>query len=320
MLFNKNNAGPAELQELLGIYYQTNRYSVIATEIELAESDVRRMVGKTLFERAEAHYNSPSFEASSNDLDSKIVRAIQLPVAALAVYRFYQQNTVGHEDEGRKVKLDKENESIPWKWQIEMDNKALLDRYYRLLDAMYLFFEENNIPEWSEAPILARLKKSLVRSLAEFQEVFPIENSYYLFYLLVPFMIEAQDRAIMPVVGNENFMKIIDGITTEDDLREIVSAAKKCIPLYAIQTAVKRMSVRILPDAIVRRFSASFQGGKADDSADIATTRYLLHTLEEETTAALTELQTAVTKRRNVAAEYDPLPENNPRNKYFTAG
>lgn len=38
MLFNKDNDGPAELQELLGIYYQTNRYSVIATEIALALS------------------------------------------------------------------------------------------------------------------------------------------------------------------------------------------------------------------------------------------------------------------------------------------
>lgn len=320
MLFNKDNKGPAELQELLGIYYQTNRYSVIATEIELAESDVRRMIGAALFTRAEQHYKTDDFKPGNTDLDSKIVRAIQLPVAALAVYRFYQQNTVGHEDEGRKVKLDKENESIPWKWQIEMDNQALLDRYHRLLDAMYLFFEENDVEEWSEAPVLTRLKKSLVRSLSEFQEVFPIEDSYYLFYLLVPFMIEAQDRAIVPVIGNENFGKILAGDTAVDNLEEIAAAAKKCIPLYAIQTAVKRMSVRILPDAIVRRFSASFQGGKAEDAADIATTRYLLHTLEEETTTALTELQKAVTKRRNVAAEYDPLPENNPRNKYFTAG
>lgn len=320
MLFNKDNKGPAELQELLGIYYQTNRYSVIATEIELAESDLRRMIGPALFERAEKHYHNSDYVANCADFDSKIVQAIRRPVAALAVYRFYQQNTVGHEDEGRKVKLDKDNESIPWKWQIEMDNQALLDRYHRLLDAMYLFFEENDVKEWSEAPVHTRLKNSLVRSLSEFQDVFPIENSYYLFYLLVPFMIEAQDRAIVPVVGSENFKKILDGDTTEDDLREIASAAKKCIPLYAIQTAVKRMSVRILPDAIVRRFSASFQGGKAEDAGDIATTRYLLHTLEEETTTALTQLQKAVTKRRNVAAEYDPLPENNPRNKYFTAG
>lgn len=320
MIFNKDNNGPAELQELLGIYYKTNRYSVIATEIELAETEVRRMVGRALFDRAEKHYIGGEFKPDSPDLDSKIVRAIQRPVAALAVYRFYQQNTVGHEDVGRKVKLDKANESIPWKWQIEMDNQALLDRYYRLLDAMYLFFEEHRVEEWAAAPILARLKGSLVRSLGEFQEVFPIENSYYLFYLLVPFMIEAQDREIVPVVGAENFKTILEGQLANDDLQEIAAAAKKCIPLYAIQTAVKRMSVRILPDAIVRRFSASFQGGKADDAADIATTRYLLRTLEEETMAALTKLQKAVTKRHNVAAEYDPLPTNDPHNKYFTAG
>lgn len=320
MLFNKDNNGPAELQELLGNYYQTNRYSIIATEIELAEADMRSMIGKALFDRAEKHYIGGEFKPDNTDLDSKIVRAIQRPVAALAIYRFFQQNSVGHEDEGRKVKIDKENESIPWKWQIEEDNRAMLDRYHRLLDAMYLFFEENPVEEWAEAPILARLKSSLVRSLAEFQNIFPIENSHHLFYLLVPFMIEAQNRAIVPIVGIENFKKILVGEVADDYLKEIAAAAKNCIPLYAIHTAVKRMSIRILPDAIVRRFSASYQGGKADEATDIATTRYLLRTLEEETTAALTELQKAVTKRRNVAAEYDPLPTNDPHNKYFTAG
>ena len=320
MLFNKDNDGPAELQELLGIYYQTNRYSVIATEIALAEADIRRMIGNELFTRTETYYNSPAFETSGSDLEARITRAVRLPVAALAVYRFYQQNTVGHEDEGRKVKLDKENESIPWRWQIEMDDRALLDRYHRLLDAMYRLFEENDIPEWRQAPVLKRLEASLVRSLDEFQEVFPIENSYHTFYLLVPFMVECQERKIVRVVGEENFRKILAGDTAEDNLEEIAAAAKKCIPLYAVQTAVKRMSVQILPDAVVRRFSASFQGGKANEPADILTTLYLLRTLEEETTDALTELQKAVTKRRNVAAQYDPLPENDPRNKYFTAG
>lgn len=320
MLFNRNNNGPAELQELLGIVYKTNRYSVIATEIELAESDVRQLVGDELFVRATKHYQSEAYTQDGDSLDSKIVRAIQLPVAALAVYRFYQLNAVGHEDEGRKIKIDKNNESIPWKWQIEQDNQAMLDRYHRLLDAMYRFFEENKIKEWGAAPILARMKSSLVRSLSEFQEVFPIENSYYLFYLLVPFMVECQERMIERVVGADNFRKILDGVTEEDNLGEIAAAAKKCIPLVAIQAAVKRMSIRILPDAIVRRFSASFQGGKAEDPADIATTRYLLRTIEEEATEALTELQKAVTKRYNVASDYDPIPYSNPKDKYFSVG
>lgn len=320
MLFNKENKGPAELQELLGNYYQTNRYSVIATEIELAESDVRQLIGKALFSRAETHYKSDAFHPSGDDLDSRLVRAIRLPIAALAVYRFYQQNTVGHEDEGRKVKLDKDNESIPWKWQIEQDNQAMLDRYHRLLDAMYRFFEENAVKEWEEAPIFVRMKGSLVHSLTEFQEVFPIEDSYYLFFLLVPFMIECQERMLVRVIGPDNFKKLLAGETEQDDLGEIAAAAKKCIPLFAIQTAVRRMSVRILPDAIVRRFSTSFQGGKAEDSTDIATTRYLLQTLEEEATNALTELQKAVTKRRNVANEYDPIPISNPKDKFFSVG
>ena len=147
-----------------------------------------------------------------------------------------------------------------------------------------------------------------------FQAVFPLEDSPRMFYILVPFMLEAQDRIIRPIVGEEAFERMKAGDIGED-LAEQFATAKLCIPLYAVITAVKRMSVKILPTMIVRRFSDSFQGGRGGNIDDAAT-RKLLCTLEQEATDAKTELKKAVTNRRNPARHVALLPDNDPSKKY----
>ncbi len=49
---------------------------------------------------------------------------------------------------------------------------------------------------------------------------------------------------------------------------------------------------------------------------DDAATRNLLRTLEQEAAAAKTELQKAVTARRNPAKDVSLVPENDPQKKY----
>ncbi len=123
-------------------------------------------------------------------------------------------------------------------------------------------------------------------------------------------MLEVQERVIRPIVGEEAFEQMKSG-TIPEKLSEQFAAAKLCIPLYAIITAVKRMSVKVLPSMIVRRFSDSFQGGRGGDIDD-STTRKFLHTLQQEALDAKTELQKAVTDRRNPARDVALIPNNDP--------
>lgn len=160
----------------------------------------------------------------------------------------------------------------------------------------------------------AKLATCFVRDLDTFQEVFPIEDSFRMFYILVPFMQEVQERIIRPIVGDDAFDRMKSGDVSEE-LLERFEAAKRCIPLYAVITAVKRMSIKVLPTMIVRRFTASFEGGRGGDMDDAAT-RNLLRTLEQEAAAAKTELQKAVTARRNPAKDVSLVPENDPQKKY----
>lgn len=315
MIFNKNNEGAAELQRLIGTYFRSNNFSVIESEIKSAAGAVRRQIGPEVFDRAEKYYNSDEFNPQNDTLDLQLLKAIQAPVALLAMVRFYQQNTLSHEDGGRKVKINEGSEKMPWQWQYDRDDDALLDKYYRALDDLYVFLEEKSVPEWQKSPLRTKLAACFVKDLDTFQEVFPLEDSHRMFYILVPFMLEVQERIIRPIVGDTEYEKMKTA-PVPAELAEQFAAAKRCIPLYAIITAVKRMSIKVLPTMIVRRFSASFQGSRGGDMDDAAT-RALLQSVGSEAIDAKTELQKAVTQRRQPVRETDLVPQNSRNKKYF---
>ena len=228
MIFNKDNDGAKEIQTLVGTYFQSNDFAVIESEINSASRTIRKLIGPGIFDGAEKYYRTPEFTAQDGGADSQLVTAIQTAVAQLAMVRFYQQNILSHEDGGRKVKIHEESEKMPWQWQYDRDDQALLDKYYRSLDELYTFLEEEQIEEWKTSPLRQKLAECFIKDLDTFQAVFPLEDSPRMFYILVPFMLEVQDRIIRPIVGEEAFERMKSGDIGED-LAEQFATAKLCI-------------------------------------------------------------------------------------------
>jgi hypothetical protein len=314
MIFNKDDNGTEELFEVTGSYWRTNDFSVIRSEIESASTAVRSQIGDALFDRAETHYKSEDFDTADDGINTGLVRKVQVAVATLAMYRYFQQ-VLSHEDGGRVLKINSETEKNPWAWQLERDDQALLDRHYRALDELFIFVERNKITEWEQSRIFKDRKACLVGDIDAFQRVFPIEDSHRMFHLLVPFMLEAQERYVLPVVGKEGYDAMVAGGELSTELVSQLSAARRYIPLLSVITAVRRMSVKVLPTAIVRRFVDSFQG-KGGGNFDREAESRLLRTLEEEAAVAKTELQRAVSQCSHAFTEADLVPKNDPHKKF----
>src|SRR5690554_464828 len=120
ILFNRNGDGATELRNATGSYYANNNFDKIRTDVSLATDEMVRLVGGDLMARALVHYNSTEYKLSAPTADQKkndtLVELLQVPIAYKATFRYYQTNLVGHEDSGRKVKIDNENERMPWEW------------------------------------------------------------------------------------------------------------------------------------------------------------------------------------------------------------
>lgn len=311
MIFNKAQNGSSELYNLTGTFYKANDFAAIAEDIILAETEVVKLIGQSVFNRAQNHYQSNYYNAdpaSANDEDL-LVRRVQLPVVYKAILHYYQRNLVSHEDSGRKANVG-EGEKIPWAWQLEKDDAVMRDTYYRMLDELYRFLEAGKVSEWSSTPQYKSQQQSVIRSLADFEKVYPLDGSYYTFYTLLPFILEVQQRFVKPIVGD----KYTD-ITANAD-PDIADAARRFVALKTMVIAVRRLSISVFPIGISQRFSDSFQGNTAGSKPSAETLNFYLTALDRQAAEALQYLHEVLSPADN--REYQLLPDNDSENKFFT--
>lgn len=303
LLFDKDGNGSAELEALTGQWYASSPYRGIATEIEFATREVASRVGDAVVRLAAETY------AADKGEESGLVRAVRLPVACLALLRHASLTSVSHESTGRKVKMD-ENEKMPFEWMVDRDDRAMRERYYRALDALYAYLTDNNVKEWTESDVYKSAQRSVVKSIREFEAVYPVDGSYYVYYMMQPLVLEAQQAVLKPLAGDK-WDSVLDG--TADSA--LVGYARKAAVLSALITAGERWSLEVFPLEIARRFSPSYQGNRASNAATTSEIDWYLDKLRAQRKEAINGVASLLDPD---GAGYSLIPDNDPRRKFFT--
>lgn len=309
MLFNKKNNGSQELQQLTGTFSASSSYSIIESEVDDAIRSVAGLVGWDVVRAADQLYQSGTTDG--------LVAAVRLPVAILAVSRHSRNNLVSHDATGSKVKADA-NEKMPWEWMIDRDERAQQERYYRALDALYEYLTNADPPmeAWSGSDAYNRQAASIVRTLDEMEAVYPVDGSYYVYYLLQSLVVESQ-RRLKKMIGDEKWEQITGPDVPAEDV-DLLHACQRWAVLSALVKAARRWSLEVFPLSIARRFCPSYQGGRSSQAAT-----------REEMDAYVAALEGQIEEARGEIAEllsgsnpwegFDLQPHNDPRNKFFTA-
>lgn len=298
-LFDKDNNGAQELNTLTGSYYAANNFANISSEIEFATREIASLVGAEVVKSASKTYQ--------NGENTELVRHIQRAIACLAVCRYMTQTAVSHEDAGRKVKVD-EGDKMPFEWMLDRDDRALREKYYRSLDALFGYLEEQDVAEWKNSRQRKILEESIVKTLFDFEKVYPIEGSYYTFFMLLPLIVEAQDTILKPKVGN-GWTQLVQHHS---------AVASRVVILNAVCIAATRWSIEVFPLSVARRFSPTYQGNKASASATMAEMERYINSLRVQADDALNILLSELSGE-NRFEDYPLLPNNNKNKKYFTA-
>lgn len=300
MLFNRDNKGSEELSRLVGTFYASNNFSTIEGELVAAENEIAHLVGSGVMKSVSDKYNA--YE------DDDIIDAVRLPVALLAVSRWSKQTDVSHEDSGRKKKLD-DNEKMPFEWMIDRDDRAMRERYYRALDAMYEYLEAHGVEQWRRSPVRMLQEECIVRSLDDFEMIYPIEHSHYVFYLMVGLMVETQRLDVRKLFGDKWSLVI----SSEPD-RDLLYVARMLVVLITVAKAVKRWSISVFPLEIARRFSPSYQGNRQTKAADLNEVNWYVSRLEEQIRETRQEAHRLL---GNASLDVSLLPENSKDRKFF---
>jgi hypothetical protein len=307
MLFNLDDRGPQEIQQLTGIYLASNDFSVIASELADATNAVAALVGDAVITAAEEGY-------SYGD-EFPLTFAVRKAIAVLAVSRYTRNNLIAHGDHGAKVVAD-QNEKVPFEWMVDRDQQAQQERWYRSMDALYKVLEDTEEESWMHSDIRKRYKASIVRSLSDFERVYPVDGSYYVYYMLQSLVIEAQPK-IRRMIGAEVW-DVMVGESPQDLHKALLPLCQRYAILSALITAVRRWNLEVFPIAIARRFAPTYQGNrssrvalKEEMDAFIEGIEGQLEDIREEIAE---ELQDG-----NPAAGFDLMPKGDRRNKYFSA-
>ncbi|MDR2684605.1 MAG: hypothetical protein LBB53_04400 [Prevotellaceae bacterium] len=328
MIFNKNFNGAQEIHSLTGMYYQNNDFARIETDIQIETRTVIDIVGYEVFKRAEDFYNSLNFvdgEIPSDDNKKRnynLVKAVQSAIALLAFYRYTQGNLVSHEDVGRKVKIDKTNETMPWEWMIDRDNSAMLRKAYAAVDFLLIFLEANGISEWMESIKRRNVRSVFISSAEEFHDVYPIDKSYRFYYELLPFIVENQQSYLPAAMGesfySDFFSRYKSNTLTGED-KTLLVLIRRWLALKTIFTACTRFAISVFPEGISQRFLASSGGRHASKEPAEDTVRRFAINISNDAEDALNRLKLKIKGIKARDIDFPIIPDNKPENGFFRA-
>lgn len=296
MLFNKDNNGQEELKEFLGFIYASNEFANIKTDIELAEEDMIKLIGQEVYDRAQEYYNGTMDE---DDLDYKLVKHIQLPVAYYAVHAFTAHTDVSHGEDGRKVIIDPNNEKIAWDWMIDRDDEAILNKAHKTTDRLIAFLEKNeeDIEEWKESDAQKTARRLFIPTAAIFDFIFPIDNSRRFFLKLIPFMDEVERKYLKPVLGERyDLIKaaLESGDTEEYD--DLIPMIRVPVAYLTLSIAIRRLSVTLMPNGIFQDYVSDRIYLKAKQPAPVNVRIEVAKALQYDGEFELTSLQKKISE------------------------
>ena len=305
MLFNKNGHGSEELHDLSGTFDAGTPYKAIAADVDAAARQLAGIVGPAVVQRASELYamNVPS------EQDSEYLDMVRRPIALLAIANYSKSTIVSHGKTGRRMVVG-DNEKIPFEWMIDRDDREMRERYHRFMDALFSYLSDGDFPEWTDSSAFRRSRSCLVASLAQMEDVYPVNNSQYTYFTLLPLLLEKQ-KVLSALVGPDGFARI-----QEDSDGSLAATARKFIVLKALVAALKRWSIAVFPTEVARQFAPSYQGNRENRTATTEEIEWTISKLEDEIADAQADLLTELSG--NPYEGFPLIPNNDPKNKYFT--
>ena len=293
------NAG--QLRDVTCSYYANNDFERIERIIETVQMEVSAVIGD----------NTMKWITSGDGRTSDAWLACATAIGYMAVMRYSRLNDMSHEDEGRKLKMDRENEARPFEWQMARDERAHLEEYYRALDRLLYLLHDNPMFRTTRRWQLAQ--RLIIGDAATLSWLTGVSESPWLYFQLVPFMADSQhfvEKAFGTAFASANFQTIADEGSVE-------YAAQKAVALGAIALMGRRTTLQQLPYGLMSLFENDGGGNRREISSIARINEYLQH-LSKEQHYWLNEMRVLRDRQSDQeAATYLQMPENDAHNKYI---
>ena len=273
-----------QLRNLTGSYYANNDFSKIENMVKGVEQDLCRTL------------NMPNFD----NLQTDALLAAQQAVAYMATMRFYRLNDISHENAGRKVKIDKENEARPFEWQLARDDRAHLEEYYRALDRLVAALL--NDEQFQQSRLYQRTRQLIVGDADTLHYLTGVDPSPWLYIQLVPYLAETQ-----------RFVEKCYGDTLPADME----SAQKAVALGAVVLMGRRTQLQALPYGLMQ-LTMDNGGDNTEQPPTIEQLKCYLKQLSADQRYWIEEMKLERDRAAgDEVAQHLQMPENDKHQKYM---
>lgn len=238
LLFSKENFSE-QFKALLGFVDADMRFNRLKSSIEIATSEMIDLIGQSV-------YDSFFNESEPGEIHQMAKYAI-----ALQAYRIYAPTAdLAVTNNGRLMRRDEHNVSA-FQWQIEENDKALANLYYRHLDRLLKYMNEHNITIHLQKYDHSKL---IIPNLKTFESFFNINESHYLYLKLIPAIRDFEASEIKPRV--RDLYQDKNTLVSRGIWYHIQSA---CVD-YAMSWGLRRLNIQLFPNGVLQTSKAISQG------------------------------------------------------------
>ena len=242
MVFSKEKWNDAaELNQFIPVSAALNFESVQSSLDDAWRLFVLPLLGDALAEEIEAYYVAED----PTVLQRKVLNECQRAVANLAFWYNFDELNVRISDQGMQRQESEGSFKQTFKYQEDQLRAAFKNKGFNALDRVIDLLDKHqkDFPLYEQSPAYASRKSSIVRSTAEVDANYFINNSHLIFLRLKPIFKLVEESALKAVLGESLYQDLLKAIkngepaigeTTTEELR------LRCVS-YVVLTSIAEL-------------------------------------------------------------------------------
>jgi hypothetical protein len=254
LLFNKDSRGGNEIKELLGFIDGGFDFKNIKMDVRTASKDLIKIIGNDLYIDLLDIYTNGALDS----VEEELLLSARYAIAFRAFSIYAVKTDLSKTTNGRKMRADGE-EKTPWDWMIDRDNEAMERGYYKAVDELLEFLEEEQILTWINSQEYATMRSSVVHSTAILQKYYPQGNRFMLLQLQ-PGFTHAQKNDIEPRLTSLGLVSLVADLNSNS--RALQLAQQACVN-GGIAWGLRHLRVTIFPEGILQSYTSDRVSTKA---------------------------------------------------------
>ena len=222
-----------------------------AIALELAEAEagvIAPLLGPQLLDWLQAQVDAPDFDRVGASLAARLLRAVQAPLARLAIVNGVVTHQLSLDNTGVHI-MSTETSKTAFQWQTNQYMTLLQRRGLTNLDALVQWLEDHadDSPElraWAASPAGQRHRQELFTRTADFQKYENISSSRAVFEALGPVRRRLERFELGPVLGEEFLAELRDQVRT----RTLTSENENLLRAYVYPALASLTIGRAVPE------------------------------------------------------------------------